>query len=142
MLQESQAWCAGRNGSRIYCPGQILQTVQLSQLYPDSKTFVDKPTLVSEDEVVAAFQNTVLTNGTIEALVAWIDQYFGGEGLDVVPATLEDFVEQPSFLDNIQDPIVKGWLQIVHGYWRDLARTSEKNTSCTDCVSSLIELPK
>lgn len=28
--------------SPIYCPGPLLQKVQLAQLYPDSKTFVDK----------------------------------------------------------------------------------------------------
>lgn len=28
--------------SPIYCPGPLLETVQLAQLYPDSKTFVDK----------------------------------------------------------------------------------------------------
>jgi len=131
----------GLNGSQIYCPGRLLQTVQLAGLFEDSKTFVDKPTTASESEVVAAFDQLLANNGTIEDLVTFVEQYFGGEGLDVIPATLEDFVEQPEFLQNLADPVLRGWLQIVHGYWRDLARTSERNESCSECVSSLIELP-
>lgn len=112
-----QPWCAGRAGSRIYCPGEILQAVQLQELYADSKTFVDKPTIASEDTVVAAFQNVTSAN-TIEALVKWIDTYFAGEGLDVLPAEIPNFNEDPGFLDYVEDPFIKGWIKQVHGEQR------------------------
>lgn len=111
---QQQPWCAGRPGSRIYCPGEILQTVQLAELYADSKTFVDKPTIASEDIVVAAFENVTSAN-TVEALVNWIDTYFAGEGLDVLPAAIPNFNEDPGFLDYVQDPFIKGWVKQVHG---------------------------
>ena len=114
-LPEIQPWCAGRPGSRIYCPGEILQTVQLAALYADSKTFVDKPTVASEDEVINAFNTNVKGNNTVEALVDWIDTYFAGEGLDVLPAVIANFNETPSFLDEVQDEHIKGWIQQVHG---------------------------
>lgn len=142
-LPEIQYWCNGRNvsGARIYCPGEVLQTVQLAQLYPDSKTFVDKPTIAPEEEVLNAFYTQVKPNGTIEALIDWVEQYFGGEGLDIQPTNLTDFVDDPDFLQYVEDPIFQGWLKIVHSYWKDLVRVNVKNESCVDCVSSLIEQP-
>ena len=115
-LPEIQFWCNGRNipGARLYCPGEILQTVQLAGLFADSKTYVDRPTVVSENEVVDAFYSNVKPNGTVEALIEWIETYFAGEGLDIQPTELTDFIENPGFLDLVEDPILKGWLKIVH----------------------------
>lgn len=137
---EEQPWCAGRPGSRIYCPGEILQAVQLQELYADSKTFVDKPTVASEDEVVAAFSNVTSAN-TIEALVNWIDTYFAGEGLDVLPAEIPNFNEDPGFLDYVQDPYVKGWIKQVHGKH---ASTRARKRVQSDCSSlyRLLERPR
>jgi hypothetical protein len=39
----------------MYCPGELLQLVQLSRIFPDSKTFVDKPTKYSLNETYEAF---------------------------------------------------------------------------------------
>lgn len=43
--------------SLIFCPGhnQILQTVQLSRIFPDDKTFVDRPSKVPIDELIQSF---------------------------------------------------------------------------------------
>jgi alpha,alpha-trehalase len=157
---EEQSWCAGVAGSRIYCPGEILQTVQLAELYADSKTFVDKPTTASEDEVVNAFYSNVKGNNTVEALVNWIDTYFAGEGLDVLPAEIPNFNEEPGFLGYVDNQYIRGWIKQVHGkhkripflavrpadehnnkgYWRDLVRVNVVDESCPDCVSSQIPL--
>lgn len=123
---QEQPWCAGRPGSRIYCPGEILQTVQLAELYADSKTFVDKPTIASEDVVVAAFANVTSAN-TVEALVNWIDTYFAGEGLDVLPAAIPNFNEDPGFLEYVQDQYIKGWIKQVHGMCSHFAKQLEGN---------------
>ena len=72
------------------------------------------PTTASEDEVVDAFYANVKPNGTVAALVEWIETYFGGEGLDIVPTELQGFVEEPPFLEEVQEPLFRGWLQIVH----------------------------
>ena len=106
-LPINQSWCA----SPIYCPGEILQAVQLSGIYADGKTFVDKPTLQSEQVVVNAFQ-AVKQNGTVAALINWIDTYFGPEGSDVLAVNLTDFQENPPFLPYVKDPILQGWLKI------------------------------
>ena len=148
-LPINQSWCT----SPIYCPGEILQAVQLSGIYADGKTFVDKPTLQSEQVVVNAFQ-AVKQNGTVAALIQWIETYFGPEGSDVLAVNLADFQENPPFLPYVKDPILQGWLKIgegnafcfgselrcssVNGYWRSLARQNTKANNGT--VSSLIPL--
>jgi len=39
--------------SDLYCPGPLLQAVQLAGLYPDSKTFVDKPGRYPTEQILA-----------------------------------------------------------------------------------------
>lgn len=38
--------------SPIYCKGPILHAIQTSNIFNDSKTFVDMPTVKSEEEVI------------------------------------------------------------------------------------------
>jgi alpha,alpha-trehalase len=85
--------------SEIFCPGALLQAVQLASLFPgtfnlvvailyiwltlgaDSKTFVDKPTRYPTQQVLAAFNELVsggnLTGNTLAQFVA---DNFLGEG--------------------------------------------------------------
>lgn len=133
----NQSWCP----SPIYCAGELLQTVQLAGLYEDSKTFVDKPTTKPEEEVVANF-NALISGGnaTVEALVNFVEENFSGEGLDIEPANLTDWTEQPDFLSKVKEPALQGWLKQVHSYWKDLARQNIQNQTCPECTSSLIPL--
>lgn len=54
--------------------------MNLAQLYPDSKTFVDKPTVHSADATLSDFYNLVNnSNGqpaTIGGIVTFVDQDF------------------------------------------------------------------
>ena len=127
--------------SDLYCNGQLLQTVQLAALFPDSKTFVDKPARYPTEQILAAFQNlTQSSNFTTAALVDFVDSNFLGEGLDIEPATIPDFSESPAFLSNVSDAVYAGWLKQVNGYWSQLARQNVQNVSCATCESSLIPL--
>lgn len=120
---------------RLSCPGALLQTVQLAQLYPgaadyalrcpgsdrftDSKTFVDKP-----GRFPAAYLNTSFTNLTSSgnltyaALEAWIEDNFLGEGTELEAANITDFDPAPAFLQNVSDPYVRGFAQEVNGAHR------------------------
>lgn len=104
-----------RCSSRIFCPGKILQTVQLAQLYSDQKTFVDKPARYPTDQIVASFNNlTSSSNFTVAGLEQWVEDNFLGEGLDLVPADIPDFKDEPSFLNTVKDPYVKGFAKAVN----------------------------
>lgn len=48
--------------SGIYCFGDLLKTVQLAQIFPDSKTFVDMKLKASPEDTLAAFKTWQLNN--------------------------------------------------------------------------------
>ncbi|GAC94474.1 glycoside hydrolase [Pseudozyma hubeiensis SY62] len=132
--------------SPIYCPGPLLQAVQLAGIFEDSKTFVDKATSKPENVVLANFNSLGggnASNITYEEIVQFVDDNFVAEGVELVPADLGDeFVEDPKFLIGVQDEVVRDWLKQVHSYWELLARTTNSSSpsgvQCDGCVSSFI----
>ncbi|KAK4683597.1 alpha,alpha-trehalase, partial [Tremellales sp. Uapishka_1] len=168
-----QAWCnRGRNDT--FCPGVLLQDVELSGIYADSKTFPDKPTVNPLNETLAAFA-ALPANVTVGEIETFVEANFvgvilsrlsladvsdplqKGEGLELTQIELQGFVANPAILNHITDPVFKGWVSIVNGYWQLLIRylssspifsyadlTSETNQSAlcnaTECESSLIPL--
>ncbi len=120
--------------------------MQLAGIFEDSKTFVDKATSKPESEVLDNFNklgggNT--SNITYEEIVQFVDDNFVAEGVELVPADLgEEFVQDPEFLQGVEDEVVRDWLKQVHSYWELLARTTNSSSpsgvQCDGCVSSFI----
>lgn len=139
-LPPKQDWCP----SEIFCAGAVLQTLNLAQAYPDSKTIVDKPTKGTPQQTLQDYnafgQDT--NDITYQEVVTFFNNDFQGEGLELEALQLNDFVQSPSFLDGVKDPIIKGFAQTVHGYWNNLIRQTNDSTLCngTECESSLIPL--
>ncbi|CAO1630002.1 unnamed protein product [Parajaminaea phylloscopi] len=141
-LPSNQSLCT----SPIYCPGPILQAVQLAQVYEDSKTFVDKPSLKPEADIVAEFAKLGDGKGgnlTLDQIKAFLETNFGPEGTELVQGELgSEYTPSPSFLQNVTDPVLHDWIAQVHGYWPLLARitneTSASGVQCEGCVSSFI----
>lgn len=155
----AQPWCIGQ----IFCPGsvspltrdcprstlkclrQLLQTVNIAQLYSDSKTFVDKPTRKPVQQVLADFAAFDLSTVTEDDIVNFVDDDFGPEGLELEAASLAGFTTDPAFLNNVTDTLVRAFAQIVHGYWTQLARNTNHSALCNEypvggCESTLIPL--
>ena len=142
-LPPKQAWCP----SEIFCAGQLLQSVNLAKPFPDSKTFVDKPTAFDSQRVLSDFNALgSQDNVTVGAITNFVANDFKGEGLELEALTLADFPENPSFLKKIKNPLVKAWSKVIHTYWSDLIRGTNRETLCsnrngtTGCESSLIPL--
>ncbi|KZV96509.1 glycoside hydrolase family 37 protein [Exidia glandulosa HHB12029] len=139
-LPPKQDWCP----SEIFCAGSVLQTLNLAQAYPDSKTIVDKPTKGSAQKTVDDFnafgKNT--NDITFQQVVDFLNNDFQGEGRELEALKLDDFVQSPKFLDGVSDPVIKAFSQTVHGYWNNLIRGTNESTLCngSDCESSLIPL--
>ncbi|EAL19462.1 hypothetical protein CNBG4090 [Cryptococcus deneoformans B-3501A] len=129
-----QALCAG--GANVpFCPGVLLQDVQLSGIFSDSK-----PTAKTLNETLSAWE-ALGDNVTVGDVETFVEQYFKGEGLELSQVELENFVEDPAILDNIADPVFRAWVKIVNGYWTLLARETNQSALCNgDCESSLIPL--
>ncbi|KAG2114181.1 glycoside hydrolase family 37 protein [Suillus discolor] len=140
-LPPTQGWCIGQ----IFCAGSLLQTVNIAQVYSDPKTFVDKPTGKSSQQVLADFSNFNLSMATEGEVVNFVDNDFLGEGLELEAATLTNFNPTPAFLNNVTDPLLKAFAQTVHGYWTQLARSTNQSAVCNDypggtCEGSFIPL--
>ncbi|KJA17435.1 glycoside hydrolase family 37 protein [Hypholoma sublateritium FD-334 SS-4] len=137
-LPPKQAWCP----SEIFCAGSVLQTVGIANLYPDDKTFVDKPTSKNASGVLADFQN-ISSPATYGAIVNFVDADFTGEGTELEGAILPGFNANPPFLDNVTETLPKAFAQTVNGFWTQLARTTNSSTLCGSsgkCESTLIPL--
>ncbi|KAK8854633.1 hypothetical protein IAR55_003372 [Kwoniella newhampshirensis] len=123
-----------------YCPGILLQDVELAGIFADSKTFVDKPTNGTLSDTLAAFA-ALPSNVTVGEIETFVEQYFKGEGLELSQVALGGFNPTPAILNNISDPIFKAWTSIVHSYWTLLARETNQSALCNgQCESSLIPL--
>ncbi|GMK53734.1 hypothetical protein CspeluHIS016_0103200 [Cutaneotrichosporon spelunceum] len=135
-----QWWCAD---NATYCPGRLLQDVQLARVFPDSKTFVDKPTNGSLNDTLNAFDK-LGTNVTVGQISTFASDYFKGEGQELMPVEIEGFNPNPAILSNVTDPIYRAWVAVVHGYWTLLIRATNESALCqpgpTGCSSSLIPL--
>ncbi|PPQ65887.1 hypothetical protein CVT26_000907 [Gymnopilus dilepis] len=136
-LPPKQAWCP----SEIFCAGPLLQTVAVANLFPDDKTFVDKPTSKSSQAVLADFQN--ISQPTYGAIVNFVDSDFTGEGLELEAVALPGFNPNPPFLKNVTETLPKAFAQTVHGFWTQLIRNTNSSTLCGSsgkCESTLIPL--
>lgn len=121
---------------------QLLQTVNLANLFKDQKTFVDKPTSRGSEDVLDAFEGIDTTNGTIQEVLDFVEDNFAGEGQELEALTLADFPEEPAFLENVPDELVRGFAQTVHEYWSQLIRATNESRVCDgqDCETSLLPL--
>jgi alpha,alpha-trehalase len=128
---------------------KILQTVNIAQPFADPKTFVDKPTSRSSNDVVSAFNSTLAADGdatdvTIQQVVDFVENNFRGEGLELEALVLPGFQDSPAFLGNVTDPLINAWSQAVHSFWTQLARGTDETQICGlgagDCESTLIPL--
>ncbi|EGN97904.1 glycoside hydrolase family 37 protein [Serpula lacrymans var. lacrymans S7.3] len=140
-LPPSQWWCIGQ----IFCAGSLLQTVNVAQLYPDPKTFVDKPTKKSSQQVLSDFGAFNVSTVTEGDLVNFVDNDFSGEGLELEGIALQGFNANPPFLNNVSDPLLRSFAQIVNSYWTQLARSTNYSSTCDDypggqCEGSFIPL--
>ncbi|KAF8158436.1 trehalase [Crassisporium funariophilum] len=137
-LPPKQAWCP----SEIFCAGPLLQAVNVAHLYPDDKTFADKPTSKSAQEVLADFQN-ISSSTTFGQVVNFVNNDFTGEGLELQALTLPTFNSNAPFLNNVTAGLPKAFAQTVHGFWTQLIRGTNSSTLCGNsgkCESSLIPL--
>jgi alpha,alpha-trehalase len=116
--------------------------VNVAHLYPDDKTFIDKPTSKPPQEVLNDFRN-ISTNTTYGQVVTFLQGDFTGEGQELEAITLQNFNPEPAFLSNVTDPLARAFAQTVHGFWTQLIRETNSSTLCGNsnrCESSLIPL--
>lgn len=113
--------------SDIWCQGELLEAVQRSGIFADSKHFVDKALKGDPNEAFAAFHKLsgIATNGKEykAALEEFLKEHFEGPGSELQGTQADDFVPEPrNFLPLVRDASVRKWALAVHALWNQLHR--------------------
>lgn len=123
----------------VYCTGDILNTIQLSGMYPmllllfvviymldtgifnDSKTFVDMPMMYDPEDIHTAFD--ALTNkSNLTQLQGFLSDNFYEAGSDLDDWVPTDFQDTPSFLQSITNDDYREWAYEINQLWLVLGR--------------------
>jgi alpha,alpha-trehalase len=90
------------------------------------------------DEVIAAFNNLTkpITNNT--ELNYFLSTYFAQAGGELETVPKEQLETNATFLDNLNDTVIKEFTQAVINIWPDLTRKYAGPGNCSDCVNSFI----
>lgn len=128
--------------SPIYCHGDILREIELAHPFEDSKTFVDMPAIKPLRQIEEAFAKLEkpLSNNT--ALNDFLDEFFADAGGELKEVNKDELDTDPTFLDDVDDSVIKEFTNKVIDIWPDLTRTYSggAGSNCTDCPSSFIPL--
>jgi alpha,alpha-trehalase len=85
--------------STTFCTGTLLEDIQMAGIFPDSKTFVDMPSLLPAGQLQEAYLQQVPRPATKQQLSDFVKKYFLPAGSDVVPVIPADWKPNPSFLN-------------------------------------------
>lgn len=124
----------------IYCRGMLLKAVQLGNVFPDCKTFVDMSMISRPEDVLSAFHQRFddPSQATTQQLTDFVNEYFLPAGSELYTVTPQDFSTNPAFLNGIADPRLRQFAKAVHGKWTNLVRSYNFSSTCgPECHSSL-----
>ncbi|CAH0579003.1 unnamed protein product [Chrysodeixis includens] len=129
--------------SSIYCTGELLRTIQLARIFPDSKTFVDLRLARTENETVSDFTNLMRrTNNepSREQLKKFIDDNFI-DGDELVAWNPPDFDPNPPILEQITDLKLKQFAKDIIDIWPGLGRKVSPDVDRNSEQYSFIYVP-
>jgi len=129
---------AGSEACILQCEGIILQTIQFSGLFNDSKTFVDMPLLWPPEDIQKDFHS--MSSYEPHALKAFVDRNFAPSCSDMFIWSPPDYVDEPAFLNNITDPTFKEWALDVHSLWNLLGRQMDPDVVKSPRLHTLLPL--
>ena len=75
----------------MYCYGDLLDTVQRSNIFPDSKTFVDRPLKASPEVILSSFAASPPTNTA--QLYQFVLNWTLESNSDLLPWEPDDWIE-------------------------------------------------
>ncbi|XP_066585009.1 trehalase-like [Prorops nasuta] len=110
--------------SPIYCRGDLLKTVQLAEIFNDSKTFVDLYQYNDPEITLANFQTLMRetnNNPNRTQIAKYVSENFAQQD-ELISYDLPDWQENPPILKNIQDVNFRQWAKDLNAIWRTLAR--------------------
>lgn len=129
--------------SPIYCQGELLDTVQHSKVFNDSKTFVDMAMIYPVNETMKHFRAMMAETDDApnpEQVRAFVNKNFKsvGEMEDVVPP---DYKPEPKIIKDITDPVVRTFATKVISIWPTLTRKVSHQVFEHPDTFSIIPIP-
>ena len=109
----------------VYCDGPLLRTVQLYNLFNDSKYFVDMPMKRNPDDILQSFADLTANHSVLpdeSAMRVFLDDNFYAAGSDLLTWTLPDYQRNPAFIEKIAYAPYRAWARSINDLWKDLAK--------------------
>ena len=121
-----------------FCGGDVLHKIQMSQLFNDSKTFVDMPLKVN---YTSNIEKELLRKQTKNQLRDVVNKYFYPAGYHELESyNNTDWVENPKLLDAIKNSEYREWAKHLCAVWKKLVRSINTNVETNSNRHSLIYL--
>ncbi|XP_021931902.1 trehalase-like isoform X3 [Zootermopsis nevadensis] len=127
--------------SDIYCYGDLLHVVQMSNIFPDSKTFVDMKMKYSKNETWQSFRELMSrTDNNPNRTDIWkfVNETFDPPGSEFEDWDPVDWTNHPKFLDKIKDPDLQEWARHLHHFWKKLGRKMKDEVRDNEELYSII----
>jgi alpha,alpha-trehalase len=129
----------------VFCYGRLLDMVQMSRIFPDSKHFVDMPLKRSPEETIAAFDRAFPPNSkerpAPENLSNFVNEWFAPLGSDIIEFSPEDWTETPQLFKSLKDPNVLRFAGFLNQQWKDLGRKHVDSIKTNPELYSAVGLP-
>ncbi|PSN49799.1 Trehalase [Blattella germanica] len=128
----------------IYCYGPLLHTVQMSNLYNDSKYFVDMKLKNPPNETMKAFLEFMRINNqkpNETEVQKFVDEMFESPDTEFEQWKPKDWTSNPKFLSNIKDPFYQKWAQDLNHFWKQLGRKLRDDIQEHQELYSIIYVP-
>ncbi|XP_022911040.2 trehalase-like [Onthophagus taurus] len=129
--------------SKIYCQGDLLNTVQMARVFPDSKTFVDLSLSHKKDEVLKNFE-IFMENSNQNPNQSDVKKFVGEnfvEGKELENWVPHDYNEHPNILNKISDASIKNLTAEINARWPKLGRKVVEDVKINPNEHSLIYVP-
>lgn len=132
--------------SKIFGSGRILDTVQRSGIFPDSKTFVDMNLKHTAEETIESFDRFMAENEdnpTKDDLKQWVTENFEEPEVEsfLVDWDPEDYKEVPAFINKLEEKTLKHIAAEVNLLWNILGRRCSPSLKEDPEKSTLSYLP-
>ncbi|XP_044759523.1 trehalase-like [Coccinella septempunctata] len=110
--------------NEIYCKGNLLKTVQMSRIFPDSKTFVDMEMTRSPSDVMKNFNSLMSSTNNHPSrsqIKSFVQDNFQ-PGNELEDWKLPDFDPNPPFLRRIKVPEYRKFAKDLVQLWANFSR--------------------
>ncbi|XP_058810483.1 trehalase isoform X2 [Phymastichus coffea] len=129
------------SNNEVYCHGELLHTVQMASIYPDSKTFVDMKMRQESALTLQLFDELMQRSGgapTRGQIERFLNESFEPAGSEFLSFDPPDWVAEPKFLRKVRDPELRKFGLDLNHIWKLLGRKMKDEVRANSQLYSII----